>query len=157
LIKFNQCLISWGSRKQQVVALSTVECEYIALTDMAKNVLWILNVLQDLGLYLAREDVCQLPMLFCDSQGAIIAAEQNPSSKYTRHIDVRRHFIKDKIDEGVFFVNYLNTKRMLADMMTKPLAREQFELLRDQIGLGPLAQLAVDEGRAPTHVTQEEV
>ncbi len=74
----NWIFISWGSKKQRIVALSTVECEYMALTDMAKKILSIQNA-----------------MLFCDSQGAIIAAEKNPSSKYTRHFDVKRHFIKD--------------------------------------------------------------
>ena len=59
----------------------------------------------DLGFNLVDSDRGQVPMLFCDSQGAIIAAEQNPSSKNTRHIDVRRHSIKEKIESGTFYVN----------------------------------------------------
>ena len=99
-----------------------------------------------------------MPMLFFDSQGAIIAAMNNPSSKYTRHIDVRRHFIKDKVDEGVFFINYMNTTAMLADMMTKPLAREQFENLRGKIGLQYLTSGEVDTiDGAAIHIAQEEV
>jgi hypothetical protein len=158
LVKFNNCLISWGSRKQQVVALSTVECEYIALTDMAKVILWVINVFTDLRLKLTLAGETQMPILFCDSQGAIIAAMNNPSSKYTRHIDVRRHFIKDKVDEGVFFINYMNTTAMLADMMTKPLAREQFENLRGKIGLQYLTSDEVDTiDGAAIHIAQEEV
>ena len=57
-------------------------------------------------------------------QDVIIAAEQNPSSKYTRHIDAQENFINEKPDNGAFFLSYLGIKRMLADTMMKPLPPE---------------------------------
>ena len=74
-----------------------------------------------------------------DNQGAIKLAQNPGSSRRTRHIDIRFHFTREAIEEGVVELVYCNTAEMTADLLTKPIPRQQFEKLRQKLGMDIVA------------------
>ena len=117
--------ISWQSKKQPTVALSSTEAEYLALGEAVKEVFLMKSLLGELGE--AQEgpvDVLE------DNQGCIALAKNPVSHARSKHIDIRHHFIRDAVEEGVINLVYCRTDEMLADILTKPLPREQFIKLR---------------------------
>ena len=73
--------------------------------------------------------------VYCDSDGTISIASKNIDHKRTKHIDVKYHYIREKINEGTIRVNGVDSKDNLADILTKPLAREQHHTLTSKLGL----------------------
>lgn len=132
LIKLNGNTITWSSRKQTVVAQSTVESEYIALSEASKQVTWLREMLIELGM----EPVTPTT-IFEDNQGTIKLAENPLISKRSKHIAVRYHYIREKLAEGSIKLVYCSTENMIADALTKALAKPAFKKLRDQMGLEP--------------------
>ena len=110
--------ISWKSRKQVSVSLSSTEAEYKAMSDACKEGLWLLHLLRELKL---------IPSTFIplhvDNAGAKALAKNPEHHSRTKHIDARFHFIQDCIKKSKLQVLHLSTKDMLADMLTKPLGR----------------------------------
>ena len=122
--------ISWLSKKQPSVALSTTGAEYIALSQCAQEIVWVRRLLHEIG------KSSEFPTkVFEDNQGAIKLAGNPGSSKRTRHIDIRFHFTREAIEEGVIELVYCNTTEMTADLLTKPIPRQQFEKLRQKLGM----------------------
>lgn len=122
--------ISWLSQKQQVVALSTAEAEYIALSSASQEAIWLQQFLKDIGAN------CAQPLTIMeDNQGAIAMTKNPVGHKRTKHIDIRYHFVREQVQQGNLKIEYCSTKEMLADLFTKPLARGQFEYLRTKLGL----------------------
>jgi len=126
--------ISWLSKKQQSVALSTTGAEYIALSQCAQEIVWIRRLLQEIG-----DGVMPPTKVFEDNQGAIQLARNPGSSRRTRHIDIRFHFTREAMEEGVIDIVYCHTKDMTADLLTKPIPRQQFETLRGKLGIDVVA------------------
>ncbi len=121
---------TWVSQKQQVVALSTTEAEYVALSAAVQQGQWILQLLVDIGEGLTRPLVIRE-----DNQAAIQIAKNPVLHKRTKHIDVRHHFVRDVVHNGIIELSYINTKEQVADILTKALPRDQFQLLRTKLGL----------------------
>ena len=122
-------LISWFSKKQNSIATSTTEAEYIAAGCCATQILWIQQQLKDYGL-----DEKKTP-IFCDNTSAI-AITQNPKfHARTKHIDVRHHFIRDHVEKGNIEILKIGTEDQLADIFTKPLQESRFLPLRHSLGL----------------------
>ena len=122
--------ISWSSKKQHIVALSSTEAEYIAQMHATKEVLWLHSFLQEL---------CSTPddplILNCDNQGAIALAKDNKFHARTKHIDVRYHFIRKAVEDGKVVVQYIPTRDNISDIFTKPLAKAKFWELAELLGL----------------------
>ncbi|KAH9697414.1 hypothetical protein KPL71_023600 [Citrus sinensis] len=114
---FTMCggAISWKSSLQSVVALSTTEAEYIALTEAVKEAIWLRGLVSELGL---KQEVV---IVSCDSSSAIQLSKNPKYHERTKHIDVRMHFIRDEISEGVVNVVNVASEVNPADMLTKPL------------------------------------
>ena len=112
--------ISWQAKKQTTVAQSTVEVEYAAMAHAAKEMIWLQYLLKDLGMSKYEPTI-----LLCDNQGAISLAKNPLHHAKTKHVDVQLHFIRDHIEKGTINVEYCPTDDMLADLMTKGLARER--------------------------------
>ena len=108
--------VSWVSRLQKSVALSTCESEYMAMTDCLKDIIWFQKLLKDLDIPV------QLPTkIKSDNQGAIQLTKDPRNHKRTKHIDVRYHFIRDSQDQGDVKLEYIPTQDNPSDMLTKPL------------------------------------
>lgn len=118
LIWFGGAPISWASRKQQTVALSSTEAEYMALGDTAKEVLFTKEVMRELGF----QDTCSGPIkIYGDNIGSIHLANKNGCHGRTKHIDTRHHFIRGLIEDKRILLEYCSTNNMLADICTKGL------------------------------------
>ncbi|KAM7461045.1 hypothetical protein LguiA_029166 [Lonicera macranthoides] len=113
--------LSWRSMIQSVVALSTTEAEYIAVTEAVKEAIWLRGLVSDLGL--KPEKV----VVHCDSQSAIHLAKNQVHHGRTKHIDVRYHFIREIIENGVVNLVKIGTKDNPADMLTKVIPLAKFE------------------------------
>jgi transposase InsO family protein len=121
--------ISWQAKKQTTVAQSTVESEYAAMAHAAKELIWLQQLLKDLGMSKYAPTT-----LYCDNQGAISLAKNPTHHAKTKHVDVQLHFIRDHVEKGTIKVEYCPTEDMLADLMTKGLARERHARLMGLMG-----------------------
>ena len=123
--------ITWASRKQSSTALSAVEAEYVALSVATQEAMWLRQLMMEL------QNEKELPptVLWEDNQGAIALAKNPVFHKRTKHIQIRYHFVRDAVDDKVIDVDFCPGKKMVADILTKPIPRVQFEYLRSQLGL----------------------
>jgi hypothetical protein len=122
-------LISWSSQKQCTCALSSTEAEYMALTAVMQEGLWIRMYLASLGF-----PVPTPVNLLGDNQSAQDIANAESTSSCSKHIDIKYHFIREHIERGVFNTVWISTKDMTADIFTKPLASALHE--HHVLGLG---------------------
>jgi hypothetical protein len=110
--------ISWRSKKQSIVALSSMEAEYIALVDAAKEGLWLNRLEKEIYSKTSPKVV-----LMEDNQSAIKMAKNEILNDRSKHIDVRFHFIRQHVIDGSVELRYCPTDEMVADALTKPLER----------------------------------
>ena len=122
-------IISWCSKKQTSVALSTAEAEYMAAAACCSQVLWMSQQLKDIG-YNYRK----IPIR-CDNTSAISIAKNPVQHSRTKHIEVRHHFIRDHVEKEDVCVEYVETEFQLADIFTKPLPFARFDFIRMSIGM----------------------
>jgi hypothetical protein len=120
-------LVSWASKKQNSVALSTAEAEYIAAGHCCAQLLWMRQTLWDYGYKLTK-----VPLL-CDNESAIRMADNPVENSRTKHIAIRYHFLRDHQQKGDIEIAYVNTKEQLADIFTKPLDEQTFTKLRHEL------------------------
>jgi len=116
-------LISWHSKKQACVALSTAEAEYIAGGSCCAQSLCIKQQLSDFSLNLSK-----IPLL-CDNTSAINLTKNPVQHSRTRHIEICHHFIRDHVNNGDCEIQFVSTENQLADLFTKPLNKERFNFL----------------------------
>ena len=121
--------ISWSSRRQQTVALSTVEAEYMAQCHAAKEAIWLNSLQADLGY---RPSAVRI---FGDNQGAIALAANPITSQRSKHIDVQYHFIRERVSRGDILLRYVQTEHMVADSLTKAVPGDKTAWCRAQMGL----------------------
>lgn len=122
--------MSWQSVKQQVVALSSCEAEYIAASTACTQALWLARLLGDLLVQDTRT-----VQLLVDSKSALALAKNPVFHERSKHIRLRYHFIRSCVEEGSIEASYINTKDQLADLLTKPLGRVKFLELCSRIGM----------------------
>ena len=122
--------VSWSSKKQYIIALSSTEAEYIAQTHATKEALWLQAFLQEIqGLSTGPLNVN------CDNQGAIALAKDNKFHACTKHIDICYHFIREAVEDKKIAVKYIPTDDNTADIFTKPLAKPKFHHFVKLLGL----------------------
>jgi hypothetical protein len=122
-------LVSWASKKQNSVALSTAEAEYIAAGHCCVQLLWMRQTLRDYGYKLTK-----VPFL-CDNESAIRMADNPVEHSRTKHIAIRYHFLRDHQQRGDINIAYVSTKEQLADIFTKPLDEKTFTKLRHELNI----------------------
>jgi hypothetical protein len=122
-------LVSWASKKQNSVALSTAEAEYIAAGHCCAQLLWMRQTLRDYGYKLTK-----VPLL-CDNESAIRMADNPVEHSRTKHIAIRYHFLRDHQQRGDIEIAYVSTKEQLADIFTKPLDEKTFTKLRHELNI----------------------
>ena len=133
LFPLGEGAIVWSSKKQTSFALSTVEAEYIALCLATQEAMWIRQLFNELD-----QPSSKPTLIMVDNQGAMAVAQNPVNHKQTKHIDIKYHYVRESVESGAIRLKYCPSKEMVADAMTKPLARDQFELLRD--GMGAVAE-----------------
>ncbi|WVZ85242.1 LOW QUALITY PROTEIN: hypothetical protein U9M48_032189 [Paspalum notatum var. saurae] len=122
-------LVSWSSRKQASVSLSTTEVEYIAAASSCSQLLWMKATLSDFGLRFGK-----IPLLV-DSTSAISVAKNPVLHSKIKHIDVRFHFLRDHYEKGDIDLVHVASENQLADIFTKPLEFGAFVRLRGELGV----------------------
>ena len=136
LFRMGAGAISWSSKKQHIVALSSTEAEYIAQMHTAKEVLWLHSFLREL---------CSAPddplILNCNNQGVITLAKDNKFHTCTKHIDMCYHFIHEAVEDRKVMVQYIPTRDNVSDIFTKPLAKAKFWELTELFGLRAIIDL----------------
>lgn len=130
IFKMFNCTISWTSKKQQSVAISSTESEYVALSLAVTEACWLRKILIDFN-FLMNEPV----VLYEDNRSAICIANNPENNKRLKHIDIKFFFIKEKIDKGVIKIVHVKTEDQVADMFTKPLSWVKFDKFRLSLGL----------------------
>jgi hypothetical protein len=124
--------ITWSSKLQRSVSTSTTEAEYLALAHAGKEAVWMRSMLEQLHRF---EQVNKPTTIYGDNQGAI-ALVQNPEfHARTKHIDVSAHYVRELAEDQKINLQYIQTDKMLADMLTKPLKKVRHVQNVEQVGL----------------------
>ena len=121
LFTFAGGAVSWQSKLQKCVALSTTEAEYIAVTEAGKELVWIKTFFKELGM---QQDEY---VVYCDSQSAIDLSKNATYHSRTKHIEVRYHWIRDATEKKRFKLKKIHTDKNAADMMTKVIPKQKME------------------------------
>lgn len=122
--------VSWSSKKQEIIALSTTEAEYVATTHASKEALWLRSLIGQLFGHL-----CEPTTLYGDNQSAIALTKDHQYHARTKHIDIRFHFIRWVISEGKLNLVYCPTEDMIADTLTKALPSAKVKHFAASLGL----------------------
>jgi hypothetical protein len=123
-------MISWQSRKQSSIALSTTEVEYIAACSSSCEATWLRKLLK--GLF---DLEMEATVILCDNQSCIKMIENPVFHDKSKHIEIRYHYIRDIVQRGAIKLQYVSTNEQVADVLTKPLSRVKFEHFRDKLGV----------------------
>jgi len=132
--------VSWSSKRQQTIALSTTEAEYMALTQAAKEAIWVSRFLAELqGIPVNTESTLE-PLgsktrIYVDNQDSIAVARNPEFHARTKHIAIQEHYVREKVTTGEIELEYLHTSDMIADCLTKNLSREKVERFQAEMGL----------------------
>ena len=131
LIYLNANLIAFGSKLQSAVALSSAEAEYMALAQIIKIMLWILHIFEGMPGQFIKKPI----NVYVDNKPAINLADHHAASKFTRHISIAYHFLREHCADGtgLFNILWVEGKNQKADGMTKPLPRSSFILFKDTV------------------------
>lgn len=125
----NTAAISYKAQQQPVVSLSTTEAEYIAGNEGAKEIVWLSRFINELGVKFEHG-----PLLLGDNQGALKLIKNPEFHQRTKHIDIKYHFIREKFEEGIFDLAYVQTDKQKADLFTKALSSDRHQTLCKLIG-----------------------
>jgi hypothetical protein len=130
VVKLSGGAISWSSKRQPIVALSSTEAEYIALSSAVCESIWIKQLMDELDKTLAERI-----KIYCDNQSSIKLAENDAFRPRTKHIDIRYHNIRDYVKKEVIDISYVPTEKMTADSLTKSVTKEKTIFCRENMGL----------------------
>ena len=126
-------LVTWRSKKQNVVARSSAEAEFRAVAHGICEVMWIKRILEELKFTFST------PLkVYCDNKTAISIAHNPVLHDRTKHIEVDKHFIKEKLNTGIICMTYLPTTEQLADVLTKGLHKKQFNKLTSKLAMADI-------------------
>jgi hypothetical protein len=114
-------VFSWSSKKQQSVAQSSVEAEYISTAIATSQAVWLKRILEDIG-----EKQEGAIYLYCDNKSAIVMAKNPVYHSRTRHIAIKHHFIRETIEEGEIELKFSRSEEQVVDIFTKALPKEKF-------------------------------
>lgn len=124
--------VSWKSKQQRSVALSTMEAEYMALSEVVKEVMYMRRLLTHMGgQTYANDPTC----INCDNQSAIRFSKDSIYHQRSKHVDIRFHFTREAQEDGEVTVQYIPSDKNPADLLTKPLLKIKMSRCRDILKL----------------------
>eukprot|EP00253_Pinus_taeda_P027298 PITA_27298 len=123
-------MTSWCSRKQKFVALSSAEAEYMVASTTSCEAIWLRKLLVNL---LRRR--MEATRIMCDNQSCIKLSENPVFHDRSKHIDIRCHFVRDRVQRGALWFRYTPTGEQVADILTKALGRTKFVHFREKMGM----------------------
>jgi len=121
--------ITWHSHTQKTIALSSTEAEYMALSDASRQAVWLKSLLLEIGFNTGPVTLAG------DNQGSIFIAQNSVTERRSKHIDIRYHYVREKILDGEVELRFIPGTENPADILTKSLAREKFESTLKLTGL----------------------
>jgi hypothetical protein len=122
--------LSWSSKKQPTVSLSSTESEYKALTSDTCEVVWLRRILADV-----EEEQNDPTCIHCDNQSAIKLTHNPIYHARSKHIEIQHHFVREKIESKEIGLIFCNTNDDVVDIFTKPLGKLKFEVFRSKLGV----------------------
>ena len=129
-VSFGGNLISWKSKKQNVVARSSAESEYRAMAQSTCEVIWIYHLLREIGI-----KVSSPAKLWCDNQAALHIASNPVFHERTKHIEIDCHFVREKLQQNLISTGYVKTEDQLEDLFTKALNGTRIDYLCNKLGM----------------------
>ena len=132
LFQIGGTTITWQSKKQSCVALSTAEAEYVALAGATQEAVWLRQLNQELT------GKAEAVMIHEDNQSTIAIAKNPQFHRRVKHINIKYHFVREHVNNNDIKLKYCQTSDMIADMLTKGLGKMQFKKLREMAGVVPL-------------------
>ena len=126
----SEATISWSSKKQPVVSLSTTEAEFIAATESSCQAVWLRRILETVG----RNQI-NPTVIYCDNSSTIKLSRNPVLHRRSKHIDVRFHFLRELTRNGTVELLHYSSQEQVADVLTKPLKLEDFVRMRDKMGV----------------------
>ncbi|WJX32793.1 hypothetical protein P8452_21078 [Trifolium repens] len=130
LFKFQNAPVSWCSKKQSVIALSSCEAEYVAGSLAACQANWQQSLLSEMNIIADTTVVLKI-----DNKSAINLAKNPVSHGKSKHIETRFHFLRDQVTKGKLKLEYCSTDNQQADILTKAVKRDKFLKLRREMGV----------------------
>jgi hypothetical protein len=135
IFTFAGTAISWKSKRQATVALSSCEAEYIAESEAAKEAIWLRRLLCQLQVGHSQWDTPEPVTILGDNRGALALAKNPMYHARTKHVDIRYHFVREKVEEQLVKMEWIAGGLNPADGLTKPLGKTKFESFRRMVGL----------------------
>jgi len=133
VFKLGEGAITWSSKKQNTVALSSTEAEYTAMAHAARETVWLRNLFQELNLPQKYPTI-----LYGDNQSALAIARDPQYHARSKHFDIKSHYIRDQISNGIIKEEYCNTDDMIADVLTKALHKPKHLRFMKELGVSPV-------------------
>ena len=128
-------LVSWFSKKQSSISLSTTEAKYVVVPSCCTQLLWMMQTLQDFQIKFSP------PIsIMCDNKSAISISKNPAMHSKTKHIPIKYHFLREQVLEEKVKLEYVPSKEQVVDIFTKPLPGEAFEYLRQKLAIVSAAQ-----------------
>ena len=122
-------LVTWPSKKQNTIALSSTEVEYVAASLCCTQVFWIKHQLEDCSIHLERI------LIKCDNTSTIALSKNLVFHARTKHIKIKHHLLRDHVKKEDISLEFVDTNNQVADIFTKPLDRKKFEHFRSCLSL----------------------
>lgn len=130
VVKMGTGAISWASKLQPVVTLSTTEAEYISATSAGQEILWLRNLFKEMG-----HEVKGASSLHLDNQSALAVSRNPEHHGCMKHLDLRFYWLRDQVEAGLIAPKFIGTADMPADALTKALSRDRVAKCRTMMGL----------------------
>lgn len=133
IVQFGISPVSWKTKKQDGVSLSSTEAEFRALKSMTKELIWIKGLLNELGIeHTAPMLVC------CDNKSALHLSANPVLHERTKHMGIICRFVQEAVTKGVIRTTHVSTRDQLADILTKALGRKEFDAFLPKLGINNL-------------------
>lgn len=129
LFKYNGGAIIWSSKRQSSVSLSTMEAEYVAASEAAKDAMWLSRLFNEIA------PLSNVPLLLVDNASAVKLSKNPSFYKRSKHIDVFAHFVRERVQNGELRIEHVSSEDQIADILTKPIPRVLFHRLREKLGM----------------------